>query len=299
MRQVQTDVLDVSYYEAGPADGRPVVLLHGYPYDIHSFVDVAPWLAEEGCRVIVPYLRGHGCTAFRDLRTPRSGQQAALAVDVLQLLDALEVPHAVLAGYDWGGRAACIAAALWPDRVTGLVSVNGYLIQDIAASARPLRPDLEAGLWYFFYFLTERGRAGLENHRRGVAEVIWRRNSPEWEFDPAVLDRAAAAFVNPDYVEVVLHSYRHRMGAAPGAAAYTLVERALAAQPAITVPTVTLDGTADGNFPARTGEPDASLFTGPRRHHLVEGAGHHLPFEAPVAFTDAVLEVLEMAGLSR
>jgi pimeloyl-ACP methyl ester carboxylesterase len=198
-----TDVLDIAYVEHGPATGPPVLLLHGYPYDVHSYVDVAPRLAALGYRVVVPYLRGHGPTRFRDDWTARSGQQAALGADVLGLLDALDLPEAVLAGYDWGGRAACVVAALRPERVTGLVSVNGYLIQDVAASVHPIRPDLEAGFWYFYYFLTDRGRAGLTANRREIAEVIWRRNSPAWDFDQATLDRAAAAFDNPDYVDVV------------------------------------------------------------------------------------------------
>ena len=228
LRYVQTDLLDIGYHERGPATGPPVILLHGYPYDIHSYVDVAPLLARAGQRVIVPYLRGHGPTRFRFPDTPRSGQQAALGADVIALMDALGLPRAVLAGYDWGGRAACVAAALQPDRVAGLVSVNGYLIQDIAAAADPLRPDLEAGFWYFFYFLTERGRAGLTARRREVAEVIWRRNSPRWAFTDDDLDRAAEAFDNPDYVDVVIHSYRHRLGHAAGAPAYAAAEAALA-----------------------------------------------------------------------
>jgi pimeloyl-ACP methyl ester carboxylesterase len=287
-------VLDVAYHEDGPADGEVVLLLHGFPYDIHSYVDVAPALAAEGFRVIVPHLRGHGATRFLDPATPRSGQQAALGADVVALLDALGIRRAVLAGYDWGARAACVVAALWPERCTGLVSVNSYLIQDIAAATTPIRPDLEAGFWYFYYFLTERGRAGLAADPRGVAEVIWRRNSPAWPFDDATLDRAAEAFTNPDYVDVVIHSYRHRLGYAPGAPAYTEIERRLAAQPVITVPAVTLDGLADGNFPATDGSPSAAHFIGPRLHLQVPGAGHNLPQEAPKDFADAVREVIHL-----
>ncbi|GIF47312.1 pimeloyl-ACP methyl ester carboxylesterase [Asanoa ferruginea] len=297
IRRVSTEVLDVAYQDVG--DGQPVILLHGFPYDIHSYVEVAPLLAASGYRVIVPYLRGHGPTRFRRPQTPRSGQQAALGADVIDLMDALAIPRAVLAGYDWGGRAACVAAALRPERVTGLVSVNGYLIQDISASARPLPPDLEAGFWYFFYFLTDRGRAGLTANRREIAEVIWRRNSPKWTFGGADLDRAAEAFDNPDYVDVVLHSYRHRLGHAAGAPEYADAEAALALSPAITVPTVTLDGTADGNFPATDGSPGAGHFTGPRIHHQVPDAGHNLPQEAPGAFADAVREVAALAAGQR
>ncbi|MFD7307077.1 alpha/beta fold hydrolase [Promicromonospora sp. NPDC059942] len=296
IKHARTDVLDIAYVEDGPAGGPPVVLLHGYPYDVHSYVDVAPRLAALGHRVVVPYLRGHGPTRFRDDRTPRSGQQAALGADVLGLLDALDIPEAVLAGYDWGGRAACVVAALRPERVTGLVSVNGYLIQDVAAAARPIRPDLEAGFWYFYYFLTERGRAGLTANRREIAEVIWRRNSPAWDFDRATLDRAAAAFDNPDYVDVVLHSYRHRLGAAPGAPQYDALERALAPLPPVGVPTVTLAGLADGNFPVTDGVPDTGRFTGPRLHRRVPDAGHNLPQEAPDAFVQAVLDVTRLAA---
>ena len=294
LRYVRTDLLDVAYHERGPATGPPVILLHGYPYDIHSYVDVAPLLAQAGQRVIVPYLRGHGPTRFRFPDTPRSGQQAALGADVIALMDALDLPRAVLAGYDWGGRAACVAAALQPDRVAGLVSVNGYLIQDIAAAADPLRPDLEAGFWYFFYFLTERGRAGLTAHRREVAEVIWRRNSPRWAFTDDDLDRAAEAFDNPDYVDVVIHSYRHRLGHAAGAPAYAAAEAALAQEPAISVPTVTLDGQADGNFPATDGTASAARFTGAHVHRQIPEAGHNLPQEAPDAFVDAVMTVRQL-----
>jgi pimeloyl-ACP methyl ester carboxylesterase len=245
-------------------------------------------------RVVVPYLRGHGPTRFLDDSTPRSGQQAALGADAVGLLDALDIPRAILAGYDWGGRAACVAAALWPQRCAGIVSVNSYLIQDIAAATTPIRPDLEAGFWYFYYFLTERGRAGLAANRREVARVIWTRNSPAWRFDDATLARAAAAFDNPDYVDVVIHSYRHRLGFAPGAPAYERIEQQLAGLPPIPVPAVTLDGTADGNFPATDGSPSAAHFSGPRVHHQVPDAGHNLPQEAPGAFADAILEVARL-----
>jgi pimeloyl-ACP methyl ester carboxylesterase len=294
LRYVRTDALEVAYFEAGPSDGEVALLLHGFPYDIHSYVDVIPRLAQAGHRVIVPYLRGHGPTRFLDSATPRSGQQAAIGADVIALLDALDIPRAVFAGYDWGGRAACVAAALWPQRCAGIVSVNNYLIQDIGSAMTPIRPDLEAGLWYFYYFLTERGRAGLTASRRDIARVIWTRNSPNWHFDEAVLERAAVSFDNPDYVDVVLHSYRHRLGFAPSYPPHDELEKKLTALPAITVPAVTLDGMADGNFPATDGSASARHFTGPRVHHQVPNAGHNLPQEAPAAFASAVLE---LAGL--
>ena len=299
LKSVRAGVLEVSYYDAGPAGGRPVLLLHGFPYDIHSYVDVIPLLADAGLRVIVPYLRGHGPTRFIDPSTPRSGQQAAIGQDVLELMGALELPRAIVAGYDWGGRAACVAAALWPERCAGLVSVNGYLIQDISTAMNPIDPELEAGFWYFFYFATERGRRGLEANRRDVAKVIWRRNSPKWQFDEPMLDRAAAAFDNEDYVEIVIHSYRHRLGLAQGYPPYEAIEARLAEQPAITVPAITLDGTADGNFPATDGTPSATHFSGPRTHRQVPDAGHNLPQEAPEAFAAAILDLApESDGIS-
>lgn len=298
IQQVETKTLSVGYYETGNPAGKAVILLHGFPYDIHSYLEVAPLLAESGYRVIVPYLRGHGPTRFLDESAPRSGQQAAIGADAIELMDALSIPRAILAGYDWGGRAACVAAALHPSRVAGVVSVNGYLIQDLSAAARPLKPSLEAGFWYFFYFLTERGYQGLTDNRREIAEVIWRRNSPLWEFDDATLTRTAEAFENPDYVDVVIHSYRHRLGKAPGAARYEEDELALAALPQITVPTVTLDGTADGNFPATDGTASAAHFGGARVHHQVANAGHNLPQEAPAEFAGAIREVDRLGSAS-
>jgi pimeloyl-ACP methyl ester carboxylesterase len=291
LRSARTDVLEIAYHEAGPSSGGVVLLLHGFPYDIHSYVDVIPRLAEAGHRVIVPYLRGHGPTRFLEHAVPRSGQQAAIGADVIALMDALGIPRAIFAGYDWGGRAACVAAALWPERCGGVVTVNSYLIQDISSAMTPIRPDLEAGFWYFYYFLTERGRAGLTANRREIAKVIWTRNSPRWHFDDALLERTAVAFDNPDYVDVVLHSYRHRLGLAPSYPPYDEIEKRLAAQPAITVPAVTLDGLADGNFPATDGSPSARHFTGPRTHHQVPNAGHNLPQESPDAFASAILEL--------
>jgi pimeloyl-ACP methyl ester carboxylesterase len=303
LRYARTDALEVAYFEAGPSDGEVALLLHGFPYDIHSYVDVIPSLAEAGRRVIVPYLRGHGPTRFLDTAAPRSGQQAAIGADVIALLDALDIRRAVFAGYDWGGRAACVAAALWPERCAGIVSVNGYLIQDISSAMTPIGPDLEAGLWYFFYFLTERGRAGLIANRREIARVIWTRNSPNWHFDDATLHRAAVAFDNPDYVDVVIHSYRHRLGLAPSYAPYDEIEEKLAGQPAVTVPAVTLDGLADGNFPATDGSASARHFTGPHLHRQVPNAGHNLPHEAPDAFAGAIMELAdlrsEVVGSSR
>jgi pimeloyl-ACP methyl ester carboxylesterase len=291
IKQIKAGLLDIGYYEAGPSDGPPVLLLHGFPYSIDSYVDVAPMLAARGCRVIVPYLRGHGSTRFLDSGTPRSGQQGAIGVDVIALMDALKLNRAVLAGYDWGGRAACVAAVLWPERCAGLVSVNSYLIQDIAKAGLPLPPSIESGLWYQYYFQTERGRAGLTANRREIARTLWVRNSPNWRFDEATLNRHASAFDNPDYVDVVIHSYRHRLGLADGYSPYEDVERRLAALPAITVPTVTLDGKADGVVPATDGRSSASKFSGSRLHRVIEGAGHNLPEESPREFADAVWEL--------
>jgi pimeloyl-ACP methyl ester carboxylesterase len=291
VRQVRTDLLDIAYHEAGPRDGRAVLLLHGFPYDIHSFVEVAPMIAAEGCRVIVPYLRGFGGTRFVDAATPRSGQQGAIGADVIALMDALAIPKAVLAGFDWGARAACVAAALWPERCEGLVSLNSYLIQDIARAMTPAPAELESALWYQYYFQTDRGRAGLTADRRGIARVIWRRNSPAWRFDEATFERTATAFDNPDFVDVVIHSYRHRLGLAPGYPAYSAIEQRLAALPVITVPAITLDGLADGAFPAGDGSSTAAKFRGARTHRQVPGAGHNLPQEAPRAFADAVLQL--------
>jgi len=291
-KQVDAGVLNVGYFEFGPRDASPVLLLHGFPYSVDSYIEVAPLLGSRGCRVIVPYLRGHGTTRFRDRATPRSGQQGAIGIDVIDLMDALKVDRAVLAGYDWGGRAACVAAALWPARCAGLVSVNSYLIQDIAHAQLPLAPAVESGLWYQFYFQTERGRAGLAANRREIARTLWTRNSPNWHFDEATLDRHAAAFDNPDYVDVVIHSYRHRLGLAEGHAPYVDLERRLAALPAITVPTITLDGKADGVVLATDGKASAAKFSGARSHRIVESAGHNLPEEAPREFADAVLELV-------
>jgi pimeloyl-ACP methyl ester carboxylesterase len=291
IKQIKAGLLDIGYYEAGPNDGPPVLLLHGFPYDIHSYVEVAPMLAARGCRVIVPHLRGHGTTRFLDSATPRSGQQASIGADLIALMDALKVPRAVVAGYDWGGRAACVAAALWPERCTGLVSVNSYLIQDIAKAALPRPAKIESGLWYQYYFQTERGRAGLTANRRDIARILWTRNSPSWHFDDATFDRGAAAFDNPDYVDIVIHSYRRRLGLAGGYPPYEDLEKRLAAQPAITVPTITLDGDADGVVPATDGQSTAAKFAGERQHRVIPSVGYNLPQENPTAFAAAVWEL--------
>ena len=291
LKQINAGVLSVGYVEAGPPNGSPVILLHGWPYDIHDYIDVAPILTAQGYRVIVPHLRGHGSTRFLDAATPRSGQQAAMGVDVIALMDALQIPTAVLAGYDWGGRAACVVAALWPERCSGLVSVNDYLIQDIAHAGTPLPAKLEWGIWTQFYFATERGRAGLTANRNDIARLLWTNENPTWRFDDATFQRSAASFDNPDYVNVVIHSYRHRLGLAPGDPQYADVEAKLAALPVITVPTVTLDGEVNGIIPASDGRSSAAKFSGRRIHHRVPNAGHALPQQAPKVFADAVMEV--------
>jgi pimeloyl-ACP methyl ester carboxylesterase len=293
LRHADAGVLDVAYYEEGPADGPVVMLLHGFPYDIHSYVDVAPRLAAQGCRIIVPYLRGYGPTRFHDPATPRSGEQAAIAADLMALMDALSVKRAVFAGYDWGGRAACVAAALFPDRCIGLVSVNGYLIQDIARAMVPVRPEREVPLWYQYYFQLERGRAGLTANRRGIARILWQQWSPNWHFDDATFERTAAAHDNPDYVDVVIHSYRHRFGLADGDPQYAGLQRRLAALPLIPVPTITLDGDGDGVAPATDGTASAAKFSGRRTHHVIPRAGHNLPQEDPEAFAGAVMELIK------
>jgi pimeloyl-ACP methyl ester carboxylesterase len=293
LRHVDAGVLDIAYYEEGPVDGPVVMLLHGFPYDIHSYVDVAPMLAAQGCRAIVPYLRGYGPTRFREQATPRSGEQAAVGADLIALMDALGIKRAVFAGYDWGGRAACVAAALRPDHCTGLVSANGYLIQDIARAMVPAKPEREVPLWYQYYFQLERGRAGLNANRREIARILWQQWSPNWHFDEATLERTAAAFDNPDYVDVVIHSYRHRFGLVDGDPRYAELQRRLAALPAITVPAITLDGDADGVVPATDGTASAAKFTGRRAHRVIPHAGHNLPQEEPEAFASAVMELIK------
>ena len=293
LRQVAAGVLDVALYEAGPVDGPPVFLMHGFPYDIHSYAEVAPLLAARGCRVYVPYLRGYGATRFLSDATPRSGEQAALGSDLLSLLDALAIPRAVLAGYDWGGRAACVVAALWPARCAGLVSFNSYNIQNIANAMVPDTPENEHSLWYQYYFHSERGRTGLTVDRRAVCRLLWKLWSPTWTFDTATFERSAAAFDHPDFVEVVIHSYRHRFGLVAGDPALADIERRLAAQPPITVPTITFDGEDDGVRPVAPAAQHANHFTGPRSHRVVPGVGHNMPQEVPQVFADAVLELVQ------
>ncbi|MDR6451809.1 alpha/beta fold hydrolase [Variovorax paradoxus] len=292
LRKIEAGVLEVAYYETGPSSGPPVLLMHGFPYDIHTYAEVAPMLAEQGCRVIVPYMRGYGATRFLHDATPRSGEQAAFGADLLALLDALKIERAVLAGYDWGGRAACVVAALWPERCAGLVSLNSYNIQNIAKAMEPDTPENEHSLWYQYYFHSERGRAGLAKDRRALTRLLWRLWSPTWKFDEATFGRSAAAFDHPDFVEVVIHSYRHRFGLVAGDPAYADIERRLAAQPAISVPAITFDGIDDGVRPPADASAHAHRFSGPRSHRLVPGAGHNLPQEAPRIFADAVLELV-------
>ena len=294
-RFVDAGVLRVAYAEHGDPAGRPVVLLHGFPYDVHAYDGVAPLLAAQGLRVIVPHLRGYGQTRFLSDETPRSGQQAALGADLLALLDALGIDRAIVAGYDWGGRAACVVSALWPRRVRGLVSVNGYNLQDIARSGQPAAPDKEHRLWYQYYFHGERGRAGLAANRRDMARLLWRLWSPQWAFSDADFERTAPSFDNPDFVDVVIHSYRHRFALVASDPALEDIERQLAAQPGIVVPAITLDGDADGVSTGGTPKPDR--FTGRHEHRLVAGGiGHNLPQEAPRAFARAVCDVDGWAG---
>ncbi|MDR6886335.1 MULTISPECIES: alpha/beta fold hydrolase [Variovorax] len=292
LRKIEAGVLEIACYEAGPADGPPVLLMHGFPYDIHTYAEVAPMLADEGCRVIVPYLRGYGGTRFLSDTTPRSGEQAALGADLLALLDALGIQRAVLAGYDWGGRAACVVAALWPERCAGLVSFNSYNIQHIAKAMEPDTPANEHSLWYQYYFHSERGRAGLAKDRRALTRLLWQLWSPTWKFDDATFERSAAAFDHPDFVEVVIHSYRHRFGLVAGDPAYAHIERRLAAQPAISVPTITFDSLDDGVRPPAEASAHEHRFSGQRSHRLVRGVGHNMPQEAPRIFADAVLELV-------
>jgi pimeloyl-ACP methyl ester carboxylesterase len=291
LKQIDAGVLNIGYAEAGPANGPVVILLHGWPYDIYSFVDVAPLLASAGYRVIVPYLRGYGTTRFLSGETVRSGQQSVVAVDIVALMDALKIEKATIAGFDWGARTACIMAALWPERCKALVSVSGYLIGNQEAGKAPLPPKAELQWWYQYYFATERGRAGYDKYRHDFAKLIWQIASPKWNFDDATFDRSAAAFDNPDHVAIVIHNYRWRLGLAEGEPKYNDLEKRLAESPVITVPTITLEGDANG---APHPEPAAyrNKFSGKYEHRTINGGiGHNLPQEAPQAFAQAVIDV--------
>ncbi len=291
LKQVDAGLLSVGYAEAGPADGPVVILLHGWPYDIHSFVDVTPMLASAGYRVIVPYLRGYGTTRFLSNDTFRNGQQSVVALDIIALMDALKVQQATLAGFDWGARTADIIAALWPERCKGLVSVSGYLIGSPEANKAPLPPQAELEWWYQFYFATDRGKAGYDKYRHDFAKLIWQLASPRWDFDNATFDRSAAAFDNPDHVNIVIHNYRWRIGLADGERKYDQLEKQLAASPVIKVPTITLEGDANG-APHPPPQAYAGLFKGKYQHRLIKGGiGHNLPQEAPQAFAQAVVDV--------
>ena len=293
-KRALTSVLDIAYHEYGDADGWPCLLGHGFPYDALAYADAARLLAERGARVIVPYLRGYGPTRFLSASTPRSGEQAALAADLLALMDALGIDRAVLGGYDWGGRAACIVAALWPERVVALVSGNSYNVQDIARSGEPAPAAEEASCWYQYYFHAERGRRGLLENRRDIARYLWRDWSPSWAFDEATFEATAASFDNPDFVDVVVHSYRHRYGLVPGDPAVAHLETRLVAQPDIAVPAITIDGAVDGVNPGTAHH--AAKFTGPHEHRVLADTGHNLPQERPAEWARAVLDARALAG---
>jgi pimeloyl-ACP methyl ester carboxylesterase len=291
LKQIDAGVLNVGYAEAGPAEGPAVILLHGWPYDIYTYVDVAPLLASAGYRVIVPYLRGYGTTRFLSTATPRNGQQSVLAVDIIALMDALQIEKAIVAGCDWGARTANIIAALWPEHCKAMVSVSGYLIGSRKINKMPLPPKAELQWWYQFYFATERGQAGYEKYRRDFAKLIWQLASPKWDFDDATFDRSAASFDNPDHVRIVIHNYRWRLSLAEGEQKYDALEKRLAQGPVISVPTITLEGDANG-APHPDARSYAKKFSGPYTHRVITGGiGHNLPQEAPQAFTEAVLDV--------
>jgi len=291
IRQIKAGELDVGYYETGPADGIPVLLLHGYPYDIHSYAEVAPLLAEKGCRVIVPHLRGYGSTRFLDSAAPRNAQQSAVALDQIALLDALRIDRAFVAGFDWGARTATILGALWPQRTLGIVSSGGYILTNLATSRQPLPAKVEHAWWYQYYFTTENGRAGLAANRRDIARILWKTNSPQWNFDEATFERTAASFDNPDHVDIVIHNYRWRLGLASGQSRFDDYEKRLATRPVISVPAITMDGDANGIVPPSDGKSYASKFSGAHVHRIVH-AGHNVPQEAPQAFAQAVLTLV-------
>jgi pimeloyl-ACP methyl ester carboxylesterase len=290
VKQVDAGVLNVGYVEAGRAGDPAVILLHGWPYDVHSFAEVTPILASAGFHVVVPYLRGYGSTRFLSDDTMRNGQQAVLAQDIVGFMDELNIERAIVAGFDWGARSADIIAALWPDRCSALVSVSGYLIGSQRAGNLPLPPEAEQQWWYQYYFATERGRAGYDKYRREFSKLIWRTASPKWAFDDATFDRTAASFENPDHVDIVIHNYRWRLGLVDGEPAYDELENRLASGPDISVPTITLEGDANG-APHPDPSSYAAKFSGPYLHRTVRGGtGHNIPQEAPKAFADAVME---------
>ncbi|MDG4665602.1 alpha/beta hydrolase [Mycobacterium sp. 236(2023)] len=289
IRQVDAGALNVGYVELGPSDGTVVILLHGWPYDIHSFVEVAPLLAERGFRVLIPYLRGFGSTRFLSDAAMRTGQQAALAQDAIDFMDALRIDRAIVAGFDWGARIADCMAAVWPQRCQGLVSVSGYLIVNLAANQHPLAPAAEHGWWYQYYFVTQRGEDGYRANTREFNKLIWRQASPLWNFDDATFDRSAVAFDNPDHVQIVIHNYRWRLSLADGDPRYAELDRLLGANPTIAVPTITIGSDFDG--PNKDGRAYRRMFTGPYSHRVLDGIGHNVPQEAPRAFADAVVAV--------
>ena len=293
IKRVRTGALEIAYEESGPESGYPVLLLHGFPYDPRAFDDVTPPLTAAGYRAIVPYLRGYGETRFLSAATMRSGQQAAMGKDTLDFMDALRIPNAVLVGFDWGGRAACVTAAMWPERVRGLVSCNGYTIQDIAASVKPASPEQENRMWYQYYFHTERGRAGLTANRHDIGKLLWKLWSPNWKFDDATYDRTAASFDNPDFVDVVIHSYRHRFGYVAGDPAFDAIEAALAKQPKIKVPSIVLQGGADGVNGAGATDTQSRFFTGKYERRVIPRVGHDVPQEAPMDTAKATLDLLK------
>lgn len=294
LKQARTSLLNVTFAEVGPTNGSPVILLHGWPYDIYSYAEVAPVLAAKGFKVIVPFLRGYGGTRFISAGTMRNGEPAALAVDLSEMMDALHIPTAILGGFDWGARTADIAAALWPERIKGLVSVSGYLISSQAAGKQPLPPEAEYQWWYQFYFATPRGELGYANNKREFNRLIWKLASPKWNFDDATYARSAVAFENPDHVPIVIHNYRWRMGLAEGEARYADLEDKLAAAPSISVPTITMEGDANG-APHPPPAAYRAKFTGKYEHRTITGGiGHNLPQEAPQAFAQAVLDVTRL-----
>jgi pimeloyl-ACP methyl ester carboxylesterase len=296
LARIRTPLLDIAYEHSGPAGGIPVILLHGFPYDVRGYDDAVALINDTGFRTIVPYLRGYGLTRFLSQDTVRSGQQGALGHDLLDLMDALRIEKAVVAGYDWGGRAACVVSALWPERVHGLVSCTGYNIQDLTKATTPVTPEQEARQWYQYYFHTERGRNGLVQNRAGISKLLWTMWSPSWDFDDATFARSAPSFDNEDFVDVVVHSYMHRTASVAGDPIYDFVEERLAAQPKIDVPTIVLHGADDGVGPVKGSENHGRHFTGSYERRVIAGAGHNVPQEKPQEFADAVLQLCKAAS---